>query len=71
MAKKAPPQKDSLNPSDNIAEVIAIVRDRLRENRVLLEMKLASDLPIYRQYLETRFNCNRSFSISSLTPSKP
>jgi signal transduction histidine kinase len=45
LAKKAPPQKDSLNLNDNIAEVIAMVRDRLRENRVLLELKLASDLP--------------------------
>jgi C4-dicarboxylate-specific signal transduction histidine kinase len=45
LSKKAPPQKDSLNLNDNIAEVIAMVRDRLRENRVLLELKLASDLP--------------------------
>ena len=43
LAKKASPQKESLNLNDNITEVIAMVRDRLRENRVLL--KLASDLP--------------------------
>jgi C4-dicarboxylate-specific signal transduction histidine kinase len=35
LAKKAPPQKDSLNLNDNIAEVIAMVRDKLRESCVL------------------------------------
>jgi signal transduction histidine kinase len=45
LAKKAPPQKDSLNLNDNIAEVVAMVRDRLLENRVLFEIKLAPDLP--------------------------
>jgi predicted ATPase/signal transduction histidine kinase len=46
LAKKAPPQKDPLNLNEIIAEVIAMVRSELQGNRVMLQTKLVSDLPL-------------------------
>ncbi len=46
LAKKAPPQKDPLNLNETIAEVLAMVRSELQENRVLLRTELAFDLPL-------------------------
>jgi predicted ATPase/signal transduction histidine kinase len=46
LAKKAPPQKDQLDLNATIAEVIAMARNEIQENRVSLETKLASDLPL-------------------------
>lgn len=46
LAKKTPPQKDRLNLSEMIAEVIAMLRTEILANRVLLQTKLAPDLPL-------------------------
>ena len=45
MAKKAPPQKDWLDLNETIDEVIAMTRNAVQRNRVLLQIQLANDLP--------------------------
>jgi signal transduction histidine kinase len=44
--QKTTPQKDRLDLSEMIAEVIAMVMTEIRANRVLLQTKLAPDLPL-------------------------
>ena len=46
LAKKAPPQKDWLDLNETIREVIAMVRNAVQRNQVLVENKLSSDLPL-------------------------
>jgi PAS domain S-box-containing protein len=46
LAKKAPPQKDWLDLSETIREVIAMVRGEVRRNRISLQTQLANDLPL-------------------------
>jgi PAS domain S-box-containing protein len=46
LAKKAPPQKDWLDLNETIREVIAMVRDAVQRNRVLLQTQLTNDLPL-------------------------
>jgi C4-dicarboxylate-specific signal transduction histidine kinase len=46
LAKKAPPQKDWLDLNETIREVIAMVRDAVQRNRVLLQTQLPDDLPL-------------------------
>jgi PAS domain S-box-containing protein len=46
LAKKAPPQKDWLDLNETIGEVIAMARNAVQRNRVLLQTQLANDLPL-------------------------
>ena len=46
LAKKAPPQKDWLDLNETIGEVIAMARNVVQRNRVLLQTQLADDLPL-------------------------
>jgi C4-dicarboxylate-specific signal transduction histidine kinase len=46
LIKKAPPQKDSLEISEAIREVIALTHGEVEKNRVLLQTQLAEDLPV-------------------------
>jgi PAS domain S-box-containing protein len=46
LAKKAPPQKDRLDLNETIGEVIAMARNAVQRNRVLLQTQLANDLPL-------------------------
>jgi PAS domain S-box-containing protein len=46
LAKKAPPKKDWLDLNETIDEVIAMARSEVQRNRVLLQTKLANDLPL-------------------------
>ncbi len=46
LAKKAPPQKDWLDVNETIGEVIAMARNAVQRNQVLVENKLSSDLPL-------------------------
>jgi C4-dicarboxylate-specific signal transduction histidine kinase len=46
LAKKAPPQKDWLDLNETIGEVIAMARNAVQRNRVLLQTQLADDLPL-------------------------
>jgi C4-dicarboxylate-specific signal transduction histidine kinase len=46
LAKKAPPQKDWLDLNETIREVIAMVRNAVQGNRVLLQTQLPNDLPL-------------------------
>jgi signal transduction histidine kinase len=44
-ANPPPPQKSRLNINETIGEVIALARGELSRNRVLLQTRLANDLP--------------------------
>jgi C4-dicarboxylate-specific signal transduction histidine kinase len=46
LAKKAPPQKDWLDPNETIGEVIAMTRSEVQRNHVSLRTELAPDLPL-------------------------
>jgi PAS domain S-box-containing protein len=46
LAKKAPPKKDWLDLNETIGEVIAMARSEVQRNGVLLQTKLANDLPL-------------------------
>jgi C4-dicarboxylate-specific signal transduction histidine kinase len=46
LAKKVSPQKDWLDPNETICEVIAMVRNAVRQNQVLLQTQLLTDLPL-------------------------
>jgi len=46
LAKKAPPKKDWLDLNETIGEVIAMTRSEVQRNHVLLQTKLANDLPL-------------------------
>ena len=46
LAKKAPPKKDWLDLNETIDEVAAMARSEVQRNRVLLQTKLANDLPL-------------------------
>jgi C4-dicarboxylate-specific signal transduction histidine kinase len=46
LIKNAPPQKDSLEISEAIREVIALTHGEVEKNRVLLQTQLAEDLPV-------------------------
>jgi C4-dicarboxylate-specific signal transduction histidine kinase len=46
LAKKAPPQKDWLDLNETIREVIAMVRNTVQRNQVLLKTQLPTDLPL-------------------------
>ena len=45
LVEKVPPQKSRLNINETIGEVIALARGELNRNRVLLQTRLANDLP--------------------------
>jgi PAS domain S-box-containing protein len=45
LVENAPPQKSRLNINETIGEVIALARGELSRNRVLLQTRLADDLP--------------------------
>jgi len=45
LVEKVPPQKSPLNINETIGEVIALARGELSRNRVLLQTRLADDLP--------------------------
>jgi PAS domain S-box-containing protein len=46
LAKKAPPKRDWLDLNETIGEVIAMAHSEVQRNRVLLQTKLANDLPL-------------------------
>jgi len=46
LAKKTPPQKDWLDINETINEVIALARSEVQKNRVSLETRLSSDVPL-------------------------
>jgi predicted ATPase/signal transduction histidine kinase len=46
LAKKAPPQKDWLDVSETIHEVIALARSEIQRNGVTLETELSDDVPL-------------------------
>ena len=46
LAKKTPSQKDWLDINDTINEVIALARSEVQKNRVSLETRLSSDVPL-------------------------
>ena len=46
LAKKAPPPMDWLDINETILEVIALARSEAQKNRVSLQTKLSSDLPL-------------------------
>jgi PAS domain S-box-containing protein len=46
LAKKAPPKKDWLDLNETIDEVIAMAHSEVQRNCVLLQTKLANDLPL-------------------------
>ena len=46
LVNKAPPQKDWLDINETIIEVIALVRSELQKNRVSLQTRLSSDVPL-------------------------
>jgi PAS domain S-box-containing protein len=46
MAKKAPPQKDSLDINHTIVEVTDLARSEALKNRISIQTQLASDLPV-------------------------
>jgi PAS domain S-box-containing protein len=46
LAKKAPPKKNWLDLNETIGEVLVMVRSEVQRNRVLLQTKLANDLPL-------------------------
>jgi DNA-binding NarL/FixJ family response regulator len=46
LAKKAPSQKDWLDPNETIGEVIAMAGSEVRRNHISLQTQLANDLPL-------------------------
>jgi PAS domain S-box-containing protein len=46
LANKAPPQKDWLNINETILEVIALTRNEVQGNRVVLQTQLSDELPL-------------------------
>jgi PAS domain S-box-containing protein len=46
LAKKSPPRKDCLNINETILEVIALARSEIERNRVSLQTRLSSDVPL-------------------------
>jgi PAS domain S-box-containing protein len=48
LAKKAPPQKDWLDPNEAIGEIIVMAGSQVRRNRISLQTQLANDLPLVR-----------------------
>jgi len=46
LAKKAPPKMDWLDLNEAIGEVVAMARSEVQRNRVLLQTRLANDLPL-------------------------
>jgi PAS domain S-box-containing protein len=46
LAKKAPPKKDWLDLNETMGEVIAMARSEVQRNGVLLQTKLANNLPL-------------------------
>jgi C4-dicarboxylate-specific signal transduction histidine kinase len=46
LIKKSPPQKSRLDLNETIGGVIALARGQLDRNKVLLQTKLANDLPL-------------------------
>ena len=46
LAKKAPPRRDRVNINETILEVIALTRSEVHRNRVSLQTRLSSDLPL-------------------------
>jgi PAS domain S-box-containing protein len=46
LARKAPPQKNWLDISKTILEVLALTRSQVQKNRIALETRLATDLPL-------------------------
>lgn len=46
MAKKAPPQKDSLDINHTLVEVTDLARTEALKNRISIQTQLASDLPV-------------------------
>jgi signal transduction histidine kinase len=45
LVEKVPPQKSRLHINETIVEVIALIRGELNRNRVLLQTRLANELP--------------------------
>src|SRR5262249_12448889 len=48
MARKSPPQKDSLNINEIVMEVVALVRAEFQRNNISLHIELSPDLPVVR-----------------------
>jgi C4-dicarboxylate-specific signal transduction histidine kinase len=46
LAKKAPPQKDSLDINQTIREVIALAQSEVQRNHVALQTQLSGDMPL-------------------------
>ena len=46
LVRKAPPRKDPLDINDTILEVVALTRSEVQRNRVSLQTRLSSDLPL-------------------------
>jgi PAS domain S-box-containing protein len=46
LAKKAPPQKDSLDINQTIREVIALAQREVQRNQIALETQLSGDMPL-------------------------
>jgi PAS domain S-box-containing protein len=46
LVRKAPPRKDPLNINETILEVVALMRSEVQRNRVSLQTRLSSDLPL-------------------------
>jgi len=46
LAKKAPPQKDSLEINQTIREVIALAQSEVQRNHIALETQLSDDVPL-------------------------
>src|SRR5262249_61688564 len=43
---KSPPQRDRININDVIVEVISLIDGEIRRNRISLQTKLSSDVPV-------------------------
>jgi two-component system, LuxR family, sensor kinase FixL len=46
LVRKAPPRKDPLDINETILEVVALTRSEVQRNRVSLQTRLSSDLPL-------------------------
>ncbi len=46
LAKKAPPQKDSLDINQTIREVIALAQSEVQRNQIALQTQLSGDMPL-------------------------
>jgi two-component system, LuxR family, sensor kinase FixL len=46
LVRKAPPQKDPLDINETILEVVALTRSEVQKNRVWLQTRFSSDLPL-------------------------